>query len=72
MIHRINKLLYFKIIWIFYYLIDSIFIIFKKLKNKKLEVDNNKIAVVKVDRIGDFILWINAAQSLRKNTKDQS
>lgn len=67
---KINKLIYYSFFWIIHYIIDSIFIIFKKLIFKKIN-DKNKICVVKVDKIGDFILWISAAKNLKSSSNNK-
>jgi ADP-heptose:LPS heptosyltransferase len=61
-----KKQIYFYLFWVVHFYHDSLF----KLKINKL-ISNDEIVVVKLDKMGDFILWINSAKSLRKKFKNQ-
>lgn len=69
MMFRINAFIYHTFLWIVHYIIDSIVIFFRKSQKTGSHISNN-IAVVKVDRIGDFILWIQAARNLKSNLEN--
>ena len=66
---RINAFIYHTFLWIVHYIIDSIVIFFRKSQKTGSHISNN-IAVVKVDRIGDFIFWIHDARNLKTNIEN--